>query len=668
MRSMYIYPLQKSSGVTLFSIYFLEMLKAKYEKVAYFCPIVADKKELNFIKDMFHLKINIDEMCCCTKEKAIDLISTDEVSFLDNIIAKYNLLLKQYDFILVCGISQDELNLFSEDINLKIAKNLASPMVSLMNYINNDEININYNNIKNSNNTHLVTIVNRTDKIKQKKYPVFCVPQIKELEELNIIQIQEYLQAKSVVKANVFKGIKDIKIAAMGVDNFILHVTDDELIVVGGDRSDIILSALAMFASKTSASISALILTGGIVLKNLDTLIDGFTYKVPILSVKTDTIDTIKQLQQISPNISYMDKNRLSKILGKVEKYIDKKFFLEKFSNFNDVTITPLMFKYKLFEIAKKDKKKIVLTELDDRVLKAAEVVLSREIVDIIFIGNEKEFKARATLLGIDISKAIFINYKKSLKMQNKFAHRFYKLRQNKGVTLEDAIELMQINPTYFATMYIEDEQADGMVCGATHTTADTVRPALQIIKTDKQTPLVSSIFFMSLDTKVLVFGDCAINKDPTADELATIAISSNDTAKKFGIKPIIAMLSYSTGNSGSGADVQKVKDATKIVKQRRKDIIIDGPMQYDSAVDSKVAKQKLPDSKVAGKATIFIFPDLNTGNNTYKAVQRSANAVAIGPVLQGLKKPINDLSRGCLIDDIINTIAITAIQAQERV
>ena len=667
MRSIYLSPSQKSSGVTLFSIYFLEMLKARFKKVAYFCPILTNKNELSYIKEMFDLQIKSEQMFYCTKDEAADLIAADESLFLENIIKHYNALLKEYDFVLVCGISQDEFNLFSEDINLQIAKNLASPIVSIMNYINDDEIDINYHNIKHSNNIHLATIVNRLDSIVQKEYPIFCVPNIKELQLLSMRQIQETLGAKEVVEANVFKGVKTIKVAAMGVDNFILHVNNDELIIVGGDRSDIILCALAMFASKTSASISGLILTGGITPKKIDTLVDGFSDKVPMLSVKTDTMDTVKQLDNISADILYMDKNHLSKVLGKVEKYVDKKFFVDKFGNFDDTTLTQLMFKYKLFEMAKKSIKKIALTELDDRIIKAADIILSRGIADIVFVGDKQEFKARADLIGADISKASFIDQKNEQKLQSEFVQKFYELRKEKGVTLEDATELMLTNSTYFATMLVQQGYADGMVCGATHTTADTVRPALQIIKTDKSTPLVSSVFFMSLDSKVLVFGDCAINKDPTAQELAIIAASSNDTAKKFDIKPLVAMISYSTGSSGSGEDVQKVRDATNIVKKMRSDILVDGPMQYDAAIDMQTAKEKMPDSKVAGRANVFIFPDLNTGNTTYKAVQRSANAVAIGPVLQGLNKPVNDLSRGCLVEDVVNTIAITAIQAQEK-
>jgi phosphate acetyltransferase len=327
--------------------------------------------------------------------------------------------------------------------------------------------------------------------------------------------------------------------------------------------------------------------------------------------------------------------------------------------------VTPMMFEYSLFQRAGLSKRRIVLPEaMDDRILRACEVLLRRDIVDIVLLGDSTEVIHKSGSLGLDISKATIIDPHKS-EYREQFAEEFYRLRRAKGMSLEGAYDAVT-SLSYFGTMMVHLGYADGMVSGAIHTTQETIRPALQIIKTKEGIPIVSSLFFMSLDTKVLVYADCAINQDPNADELATIAITSADTARRFGIEPRVAMLSYSTGSSGKGADVTKVAQATELVKQRRPDILIEGPIQYDAAIDIDVARTKLPDSEVAGTATVFIFPDLNTGNNTYKAVQRSSGAVAIGPVLQGLKKPINDLSRGCQIADIVNTVVITAIQASQ--
>ena len=273
--------------------------------------------------------------------------------------------------------------------------------------------------------------------------------------------------------------------------------------------------------------------------------------------------------------------------------------------------------------------------------------------------------------MGRKITKSAFVQARMKIRpevfehLSQTLVDEFFELRKKKGITYEAAEDAVA-HVTYFATMMVQMGYADGMVSGAIHTTGDTIRPALQIIKTKPGISTVSSVFLMCLDTKVLAFGDCAVNPNPDAETLAQIAISSADTAKVFGIEPKVAMLSYSTGNSGTGADVDKVRDATAIAKEIRPDMLVDGPIQFDAAFDEKVGSKKLPGSKVAGQASVFIFPDLNTGNNTYKAVQRSSGAIAIGPVLQGLKKPVNDLSRGCLVADIVNTVAITAIQAQE--
>ena len=343
-----------------------------------------------------------------------------------------------------------------------------------------------------------------------------------------------------------------------------------------------------------------------------------------------------------------------------------KAYFKKSFKSVAFYTLTPLRFRYKLFQRAKKQKRIIALTELDERVLKAADFVLKQDVAAILFVGEKEAYLKMVQNLSLDLSKAQFIEKREYLKLQKELAIDFYELRREKGISKEQAKEIIAENSTYFATMLVYKGYADGLVCGATHTTADTVRPALQILKTKKDF-FVSSIFLMSMDTKVLIFGDCAINRNPNPKELARIAIDACENVLKFGILPRVAMLSYSSGNSGSGEDVEKVRKAVEIVKKEHPDILIDGPMQYDAAVDIEVAKRKLPNSKVAGRATVFIFPDLDTGNITYKAVQRSSGAVAIGPILQGLAKPVNDLSRGATVDDIINTIAVTAIQAQER-
>jgi phosphate acetyltransferase len=317
---------------------------------------------------------------------------------------------------------------------------------------------------------------------------------------------------------------------------------------------------------------------------------------------------------------------------------------------------------------AKSDKRRIVLAEgNDDRILTAAENLLSRDVVDLTLLGNPSEVRGQIQRLGleIDLDRVPIIEPRESPKFEE-YAQTLYELRKHKGMNLDTATDLMS-DVSYYGTMMVYKGDADGMVSGAVHTTMHTILPALQFIKAKPGFSVVSSVFFMCLEDRVLVYGDCAVNPDPTAEELSEIAVSSADTARDFGIEPRVAMLSYSSGESGKGEDVEKVRTATKLVQERRPDLEVVGPIQYDAAVDPTVAAQKMPGSKVAGQATVFVFPDLNTGNNTYKAVQRETGAIAIGPVLQGLKKPVNDLSRGCTVKDIINTVAITAIQAQNR-
>jgi phosphate acetyltransferase len=323
------------------------------------------------------------------------------------------------------------------------------------------------------------------------------------------------------------------------------------------------------------------------------------------------------------------------------------------------------MFEYSIFHQARAERKHIVLPEgNDDRILQAAEILRLRDVVDLTILGNENVIRTRAAALGLKLDNVQFIDPQTS-KLREEFAETFYELRKHKGITIDNAHDVMS-DVSYFGTMMVHKEKVDGMVSGAAHTTTHTIRPAFQLIGTPRDVLVVSSVFLMCMDTRVLVYGDCAINPNPNAEQLAEIAISSADTARLFGIEPIIAMLSYSSGDSGAGNDVDQVREAVQLARKRRPDLKIDGPIQYDAAIDATVASKKMPDSEVAGRATVFIFPDLNTGNNTYKAVQRSSGAVAIGPVLQGLKKPVNDLSRGCLVPDIVNTVVITAIQAQQ--
>ena len=409
-----------------------------------------------------------------------------------------------------------------------------------------------------------------------------------------------------------------------------------------------------------------LVLTGGIRPdENIKKIIEGLDAHIPVVLTKEDTLRTVFQINSIDSKVAPEDKRKISIYLGLFESNVDTKKLKEKMIVYKSKLVTPKMFEFDLIQRAKALKKHIVLPEgIEERVLRAAEVLVDRDVVHITLLGKEKEIKEKIKKLGLKLKDVSVIEPTQSKDFQE-YCETYYELRKHKGITMDNAKDVMS-DVSYYGTMMVFKGHADGMVSGSINTTQHTIRPSLEFVKTKKGFSIVSSVFLMCLPDKVLVYGDCAVNPNPTAAELAEIAISSAETAKQFGIEPRVAMLSYSTGDSGKGEEVEKVREATALVRAKMPDILIEGPIQYDAAIDPDVASTKMPNNPVAGKATVFIFPDLNTGNNTYKAVQRSANAVAIGPVLQGLKKPVNDLSRGCTVPDIINTVVITAIQAQE--
>ena len=457
-----------------------------------------------------------------------------------------------------------------------------------------------------------------------------------------------------------------VVIAAMSMENVLARLIEGAVVIIPGDRSEVLLGVLTAHASATFPSISGIVLVGGFPLSEaVERLIEGLRAQLPIIRTELSSYATAVAITHARGRLAAESQRKRDTALALFEQHIDGQRLLDLLDVARPDVVTPIMFEYQLLERARSARKHIVLAEgYDDRILRAAATLLARDVADLTILGEEIEIRSRAIGLGLDISKASVISSYDPV-MAYKFAEAYRQRRAHKGVTLEQARERVQ-DVSYFGTMMVELGLADGMVSGAAHTTAHTIRPAFEIIKTRPGVDIVSSVFLMALADRVLVYGDCAIVPDPTAEQLADIAISSAETAAQFGIEPRVAMLSYSTGESGTGADVDKVRRATELVRERAPELAVEGPIQYDAAADAAVARTKLPHSDVAGRATVFVFPDLNTGNNTYKAVQRSAGAVAIGPVLQGLRKPVNDLSRGALVQDIVNTVAITAIQAAE--
>ncbi|WNM26811.1 phosphate acetyltransferase [Demequina capsici] len=462
------------------------------------------------------------------------------------------------------------------------------------------------------------------------------------------------------------REVSTIVVGAMSPEHLLGRLSEGAVVVTPGDRSDTLLALLTAHAAGGFPALSGVILNGGFEpAEPIRRLIDGLGSSLPIATTALGTYDTASTCWATRGRLSRESQLKVDTALSMFESHVDTEALTRLLDVAKTDVITPLMFENRLLDRARGSMKHIVLPEGgDDRILRAASTLLRRNVVELTILGDEAAIRARGAELGLDLDKASIISPHDE-EYVSRYADKYYEMRKHKGATMDVARDRVQ-DVSYFGTMMVQEGDADGMVSGAAHTTAHTITPSFQIIKTVPGTSVVSSVFLMCLADRVLVYGDCAVNPDPTAAELADIAISSAATAEQFGIDPKIAMLSYSTGESGKGSDVDKVREATAIVKERRPDLLVEGPIQYDAAVDPSVAASKAPGSPVAGQATVLVFPDLNTGNNTYKAVQRSAGAVAIGPVLQGLRKPVNDLSRGALVQDIVNTVAITAIQAQQ--
>jgi phosphate acetyltransferase len=459
----------------------------------------------------------------------------------------------------------------------------------------------------------------------------------------------------------------DVLVGAMTVPHVLDHLVDGGVVITPSDRSDVLLGVLMAHASQNFPSLAGVFLNGGFeVPAQVERLVDGLEPRLPVVTTSGDTYTTATRLAAAQGRLSKESPRKVDAAMALFDEYVDGDELLRRLDVTPGDVVTPLMFEHALVERARGQRRRIVLPEgEEERILRAAESVLLRGVADLTLLGSTSTVRARADRLGLDISAARIVDPHDD-EMREQFALEYARLRAHKGMTVDAARDVV-VDVSYFGTMMVLLGLADGMVSGAAHTTAHTIRPAFEVIRTAPGVSVVSSVFFMCLRDRVLVYGDCAVIPDPTAEQLADIAISSAVTAAQFGVEPRVAMLSYSTGESGVGAEVDKVRTATALVRERRPDLSVDGPIQYDAAVDASVARTKLPESEVAGRATVFVFPDLNTGNNTYKAVQRSAGAVAIGPVLQGLRRPVNDLSRGASVRDIVNTVAITAIQAAEN-
>jgi len=690
-QNIYIAGVEHGCGKSATALTLMELLSGETSKLGFFRPLVHQNviqdKLIKLVVDRYQMQFPYEAMYGCTTEQARELFASNRYDeLLKIILRKYKDLESQCDRVLCVGSSFNEEQISLEtDFNADVANNLGCLLVPIFRGYGqsiNDIIDTaaSYRqSLKDHDCDILAAFVNGvdsqninelTDYFKQQaiEYPVYLVPTVVALEKPTVADIVNELKAKILSGDNecLKRDVLNYKVAAMQVPHFLDHLQDGDLIITPGDRSDIILASLMAHKSTNYPQISGLLLTG----KQdpdpqITKLISGIS-QLPftVMGVDSDTFTTTINVTGVRATLDPANERKIAAALGAVEKSIDIPVFKQKIASTYSTRVTPLMFEYELIHRAKLDQQHIVLPEgKDERILRAAEILILRGVVKLTLLGDEEAIRQKIQLLGLHLDGINIINPLAS-PLRKQYAECYFKLRQHKGVTYEMAFDTLA-DSSYFGTMMVHLEDADGMVSGAIHTTQHTIRPAFQIIKTKPGTSIVSSVFFMCLEDRVLIYGDCAVNPEPNAQQLADIAASSAETAKLFHITPRIAMLSYSTGSSGQGQAVNKVREAVRISRAQRPDLKLEGPIQYDAAIDMGVAKTKLPESEVAGLANVFIFPDLNTGNNTYKAVQRTSGAVAIGPVLQGLNKPVNDLSRGCTITDIVNTVAITAIQAQ---
>ncbi len=703
-QSIFITSAEGHSGKSTVALGVLDVLRRATPRVGVFRAIARTTAERDYVLEMLldhdGVDLSYDECIGVT----YDDVRADPEAALATIVERYKAVEAQCDTVVILGSDYTDVGSPAElGYNARIAANLGSPVLLVLSgrsqHGREEQLGatvartpeemgqitaLALAELLHARAEMFAIVTNRTDpdqlvetieSVRQtatlalggRRIPVWALPENRFLVAPSVRDVMRAVDG-TLLKGDdelLTREVLTVVMAGMSMNNVLPRLEESAILVCAADRTDVLLAALLANSSGTFPSIAGIVLNGPFALPEaVDTLIDGLGSSLPIIKTQFGTYDTAVRIMGARGRLDAESQRRYDTALATFERHVDVSELTVARGLARSSVVTPIMFGYQLLDRARSDRKRIVLPEgSDDRVLRAAATVLARDIADLTILGEEDEVRGRALELGIDLSAARVLS-PFDPEYVDIFAREYERLRSHKGVTYAQAADTVT-DVSYFGTLMVHLGYADGMVSGAAHTTAHTIRPAFEIIKTKPGVSVVSSVFLMALADRVLVYGDCAVIPDPRAEQLADIAISSAATAQQFGIEPRIAMLSYSTGESGSGEDVEKVRAATNLVRERAPELLVEGPIQYDAATDAAVAATKMPGSLVAGRATVFIFPDLNTGNNTYKAVQRSAGAVAIGPVLQGLNKPINDLSRGALVEDIVNTIAITAIQAQ---
>ncbi len=686
-RGIYVSATTPGSGKTLVSLGLADALHRRADRIGFFRPITsaADPEQdptVAMLRRMYELA---PEVCRAgmTSAEARALLAAGKREEIDaRAVEIFSGIAKLVDVVIVEGTEltgQDAAVEF--DLNARLANNLGLPVLAVVGARGlgpeeiADAVDVARKELASEHTSLLAMMVNRADPAAmdtvtaairpgERQLPVYVIPEIAEISRPTVGEVAAALKLRQMAGSpELERDVHAIKVAAMTVGNFLSQLSSNDLVIVPGDRADVMVATLASAFSPEFPVPSGMVLTGGLA---PDPHVLPFLAHAPfpVFAHDGDTFSAAQAVSEVRSEIHTGQRRKVAAALGAWARNVDEAELLERLTLPRPATMTPLRFLHELIERARSERKHIVLPEgSDSRVLAAAEILHRRDVCDLTILGAPAAVEELAASHGIDL-RGIAVVDPAASPLRESFAVEYQRLRAHKGVDLTRAREVMQ-DGSYFGTMLVQLGHVDGMVSGAAHTTANTIRPALEFVKTRPGVRIVSSVFLMLLADRVLVYGDCAVNPEPNEEQLADIAIASAETAAQFGVEPRIAMLSYSTGGSGSGEAVDEVRRATEIARAARPDLAIEGPIQYDAAVDASIAASKLPSSDVAGQATVFIFPDLNTGNNTYKAVQQSSGAVAVGPVLQGLNKPINDLSRGCTVEDIVNTVAITAIQAQ---
>ena len=686
-RSVYIASPEGLTGKSAVALGLLDALTREVGSVGIFRPLTATSGNSDDVDLTVDLLVNQPGISQSYEEAigvTYDAARRDADEALHTIVERFGQLTDRFDVILVVGSDYTDVTSGTElSFNAKIAANLGSPVVLVVHGRGRTpeqiraaaagaiaELRVNH--------AHTVAVIaNRVDQDAAEAIRTelaelggvvtAAIPESPLLSAPTFAALMEAADGELVLGSEAWMNREALSVivAAMSLPHVLDRLLPDVAVIAPSDRTDLLPGLMLAHQSGTFPTLSGILLTGGYEIpESIRRLSEGVQQDLPIAMTSLGTFTTAERLMRVRGPITRDSSRKIETARRVFAEQVDQPALLAAINVSASDVRTPLMFEYQLMERARVDRQRIVLPESeDDRILEAAAILLRRGVANLILLGDETKVRAQASVLGLDLDEASIVSPLDPALVE-KFAAAYAEARAHKGMTVERAREVVT-DVSYFGTMMVHHGMADGMVSGAVNTTAHTIRPALEFIKTKPGVSTVSSVFLMCLADRVLAYGDCAVIPEPTVEQLADIAISSAETAQQFGIEPRVAMLSYSTGTSGSGADVEKVRAATELVAQRAPDLLLEGPIQYDAAIDPEVARTKLPNSPVAGRATVFIFPDLNTGNNTYKAVQRSAHAIAIGPVLQGLKKPVNDLSRGALVEDIVNTVAITAVQAQ---